>query len=310
VLTNYYTILYTFYRFGPEVFYPGLFVKIGEPWPPKPPTYQIVSSLFHSTHFKEMMSICDGKDVYLKGNPKKWRKLDYKPYDETHCSYYMYPGQSPKPITSDKDDKLGPVLWFSTRGDDADKYGPCQFEFKFKSVVEAYQKSRGRSRTICYRAAGTLVYQGEVSKVVLMCCKEDEEHNSFPLITGSNTKYFTLPVEPHKDSSHIEMNFQIMINNYNTTSRHEHVILAVYLPEYRKLRLTNEDGLLRLTTHNEYCIKGKTETEIQCIKKEDKVPITIDKLRIILEWIRPSIERDTLDNHYSLIDQSIEEMNT
>ena len=255
-----------------------------------------------------MMSICEGKNAYLKGSPKKWRKLDNKPYDETHCSYYMYPSQSPKPITSDKDDKLGPVLWFSTMEDDADKYGPCQFEFKFESVIEAYQKSRGRSRNICYRAAGTLVYQGEISHVVLMCCKEDEEHKSFPLITDSNTKYFKPPVELDKDSSHTELNFQVMINSYNTASRHEHLILAVYLPEYRKLRFSNKDGSLRLTAHNKYCIKGKTED--RCIHKGDKIPMTIDTLRTIIDWIRPSIERDALDVHYKLIDQSCEDMST
>lgn len=257
-----------------------------------------------------MMTICEGENVYLKGNPKKWRKLDEKPYDDTHCSYLMYPGQSPRPFTSDKDDKLGPVLWFSTMDDDSDKYGPCQFEFKVKSILDAFQKARGRSRTICFRAAGTLVYLGEISHVVLMCCKEDEKHKSFPLITGGNTKYFTPPAEPDKDSSNTELNFKVMINNYNTTNRHEHLILAVYLPEYRKLRLSNKDGSLRLTAHNEYCIKGKTQAERDCLFRREQMPLTIDKLRAIVEWIRPSIETETLDSHYSLIDQSSEEMNT
>ena len=40
------------------------------------------------------------------------------------------------------------------------------------------------------------------------------------------------------------------------------------------------------------------------------MPITIDKLREIIEWITSSIERDAIDSHYRKIDQSFEDMNT
>lgn len=268
-----------------------MFVKIKETWPTNRTVTSAVSSLFHGTHFDQMINICTEKHAFLKGNKKRWRLIGQKDYThQGYCSYIVHPGKLPTLFLEGSNDMLGPVVWFSTRETETDVYGPCQFEFNFKSVLEAYHRSRGRAHKLCFRAAGSLVYKGEISHIVLLCCKEDKEHESFPLITGGNTKYFISPtgLDITSSSKLIEGEFQVMTNEYH--SRHEHVVFAVYLPEPRKLCLSNKDGLLRLTLHDEYCVKSKDK---ECKYAKNKTDITVDQLKTHVAWITLPSMRET-----------------
>jgi len=89
---------------------------------------------------------------------------------------------------------FGPFVWFGVDRNGTDNYGPCQFEFDFKGVLNAYQETRGRSNALCYRAGGTLVYIREVCHIVIICCKGDIEFESYPLIDVANTMYFKPPI--------------------------------------------------------------------------------------------------------------------
>ena len=268
-----------------------MFVKIKEDWPTLRSITSTVHSVFHGTHFDKMTSICTEDYAFLKPHKKKWRVLDRKDYNKEYCSYTISPGQSPEPFTSKGDHVFGPVVWFSTRQHETDNYGPCQFEFNFNSVLEAYQRNRGRTHKICYRTAGTLVYDKEVSHVVLICCMEDKEHEELPLITGGNTTYFTPPVELDRVNGSPKLNrvdFQVTTNEY--CIRHEHVAFAIYQPRYQKLCISINDGLLRLTPH-QYCIPSK---KIKC-KFACKQTLTVDKLYTYAAWLTSEAKSVTLN---------------
>ena len=169
-------------------------------------------------------------------------------------------------------------MWFSTRQHETEVYGPCQFEFNFNRVLEAYQRNRGRKHKICYRAAGTLVYEKEVSHIVLICCMDDEEHETLPLITKGKTIYFTPPVKLDSTNSNPDAGARVRTNEY--CNRHEHVFFAIYQPKYQKLCMSIEDGILRLTPHN-YCIPSKKKA----CKFAHKQTLTINKLYTYASWL-------------------------
>jgi len=268
-----------------------MFVKIKEEWPTMRTITSTVHSVFHGTHFDKMVNICTEEYGFLKPHKKKWRVLDHRKYNREYCSYTIYPGQSAEPFTSKGDNIFGPVIWFSTREYETDSYGPCQFEFNLNSVLEAYQRSRGRNRTICYRAAGTLVYEKEVSHIVLICCMEDKEHEALPLITGDNTIYFKPSVKLNRTNSSQELHeaeFYVTTNEY--CIRHEHVVFAIYQPRYQKLCLSIKDSLLRLTPHK-YCVPSKKKI---CKFKHTQT-LTVDKLYTYAAWLTSEAKSLTLN---------------
>ena len=96
---------------------------------------------------------------------------------------------------------FGPFLWFGTSREEVDGYGPYCFEFQFKTALRKYLQSRGRDKILCYRAGGTLVYKQEVTHVVIICCEDDKEYQSYPFIDATSTKYFKPPFQFAKDST-------------------------------------------------------------------------------------------------------------
>ena len=111
-------------------------------------------------------------------------------YSEQYCTYLVEPNNLPVPMKSN-DVTFGPFAWFSIEKTETDMYGKCCFELNFKSVLEAYQKCR--KGIICYRVGGTLMYKREVTHVVIICCKEDKEYQSYPLILANSSKYVLYP---------------------------------------------------------------------------------------------------------------------
>lgn len=113
------------------------------------PNAKKISSLIHSTHYEEMISICQGNMAVFKGNPKQW------------CSYppsILGNPDDPKkgiPISQyDSECLPGPLLWFdATKPNECEEsiYGPFVFEFNFSAVIEAYQVCRMiNSEQVCY----------------------------------------------------------------------------------------------------------------------------------------------------------------
>ena len=184
---------------------------------------------------------------------------------------------------------FGPFLWFGTSREEVDGYGPYCFEFQFKTALRKYLQSRGRDKTLCYRAGGTLVYKQEVTHVVIICCEDDNEYQSYPLIDATSTKYFKPPFQFARDSTEPPVHKKQRIastqspyyhvTKYGTLSyrtlpskkltipamalrsmdgkRNENVALAFYLPHGTTLQLTNQDGMLDEASHGNWCIKSK-----------------------------------------------------
>ena len=264
------------------------------------------SVVFHGTHLEEVLDICQGNHAIFKGYLKEWRWLDYNVYNEEYCSYLVHPGQQPVPIAPNSNIPFGPFAWFGTRQDETDKYGPCQFEFTFASVLKAYEICRNNSQhTICYRAAGTLVYKQEVCHIVMICCLEDKECQSFPLITTNNTRYFKPPQSFCNVGSSGDVEFRKTINEYQR--RHEHLTFALYLPNNRNLFLSYRDGKIRLTPHNTYCIASRSS---ECLVKEDELPMSIDKFKILAKWLSRDEQNEEEEEpvaEYNPLDQSLED---
>jgi len=263
-----------------------------------------VSSVFHGTHFDKLKEICTGDYAILKGNSKQWRFLDYKDFREGYCSYYVEQDQLPQPMTEILSKfNFGPVVWFSTNKGESDLYGPCQFELSINSALQAYQRTRGKKHKICYRAAGTLVYKGEVNHVVLICCEEDDNLKSFPLITDNNTKYFKPPFESCNDfQDHpTEKIFQVKINDYHKKlkyiqkrvdyERHEHISIAMYLPQSRKLLFDKKNAKLTSTSHKRYCIQSRKK---EC--RFEKTIVSINQLIQLAPWIAPQATAQPISN--------------
>lgn len=291
---------------SPEFFYPNKFIKIKEAVQQTPANTSVSSVVFHGTHLKEVLHICQGSHAIFKGYLKQWRLLDYEDYNEEYCSYLVQPGQQPVPIDPDNDIPFGPFAWFGTKRDETDKYGPCQFEFTFASILKAYETCRhNKQHTICYRAAGTLVYKHEVCHIVMICCLEDEECQGYPLITTNNTRYFKPPKSPSDpgSSSADVVEFQTTINEYQR--RHEHLSFALYLPNNRNLYLSYRDGKIRLTPHNTYCIASRSS---KCVVKEIQLPMSIDKLKTLARWLSHEEQPEEGEPvvEYSGLDQSLE----
>jgi len=186
----------------PEFFYPKKFVKVNSTHSQTVQT-QGVTSVYHGTHLDEMRQICHQPGVAkFTDRCKQWRLPPQ--HDPDYCSYRIEPGRVPT-LMSPKDNAMfGPFVWFGTDRNGAEKYGPCQFEFDFKGLLKAYQETRGRSNTLCYRAGGTLVYTREVCHIVIICCNEDTDFVTYPLIDTANTMYFKPPIivaSPLSDST-------------------------------------------------------------------------------------------------------------
>ena len=285
---------------NPEFFYPNVFVKIKEAVPETPTITNESSVVFHGTHLREVLDICQGENAIFKGCMKQWRLLDHVTYHEKYCSYLVKTWQRPVPMEPHNRPPFGPFVWFGTKRDETDKYGPCQFEFNFTSVLRAYATCRNSEQhRICYRAAGTLVYKQEVCHIVMICCTEDAECQTYPLITANNTCYFKPPNSlSNTGLLPVDLQFQTKINDYQR--RHEHFTFALYLPNNRQLQLSYRDGKIKLTPHNTYCIASRSR---ECRVREDELPITIDKLKVMTRWI--SNERQENVVEYNPLDQSL-----
>ena len=239
-----------------EYFYPKIFVELNGA---KPGSAFVVPTLFHSTHYKEMSEICNGKQAVFKGNKKQWST------DNPHKASQLvdHTDNSKRQMynsNSSKDDCLpGNLVWFGTSRGKGGIFGPCQFEFNYRRVLQAYQVSRGVDHMICYRVGGTLVYQNEICHVVIVCCANDDCYKTFPVIEEdkSITKFYML-----SSNSNLP---RIQINEYpgSDRGRDEHVVLVFYLPDDNiSLEVANEVGYSELTwvPHNR-CVKSKSSCE-------------------------------------------------
>ena len=246
-----------------ELFYPKVFIEMQGNLPGSP---IIVPTLFHATHYEEMTRICDGEQAVFKGNKKQWRQTD-NPDKASYLVDHTCNGWE-KIYPSDDKWLPGNLVWFGTARDEGKVYGPCQFEFNYKRVLQAYQASRGDVHMICYRVGGTLVYQKEISHVVIVCCSSDDCYKTFPLIEEDKitTRFFTI-----SSNSNLP---RISINEYLDSYRHEHVIFAFYLPDGNGcLRLANEVGYSELKQiPHDYCVKSKGGCEYfvdpSCVDEE------------------------------------------
>ena len=255
--------MYTQREKVPELFYSSVFVEIQGKISESP---IIVPTLFHATHYEEMTRICDGEQAVFKGNKKQWRQTD----NPDKASYLVNHTCNGWEKICPTDDKWlpGNLVWFGTARDEGKVYGPCQFEFNYKRVLQAYQASRGDDHMICYRIGGTLVYQKEVSHVVIVCCSSDECYKTFPLIEEdkTTTRFFT--ISSNSNLPRISINkYPLYDSHHKWARRHEHVILAFYLPDDNaRLKLANEIGYseLKCVTHD-YCVKSKNRKgELGC----------------------------------------------
>ena len=238
-----------------EYFYPKIFVELKGA---KTGSAVVVPTLFHSTHYEEMIKICVGKQALFKGNKKEWstKHPDKASYLVDHNN------NSKKQLRSSDDDCLpGNLVWFGTARGKGGIFGPCLFEFNYKRVLQAYQVSRGVDHKICYRVGGTMVYQKEISHAVIVCCTTDDCYKSFPLIEEDRTtkKFFT----PSSDSSLP----RIRISEYpcSDRDRDEHVVLVFYLPSDNAcLKLANEVRYSELTrVPHSRCVKSKGSCEFK-----------------------------------------------
>jgi len=227
--------------------------------------------------------ICCGGLAIFEGSPKKWRSS----FTQTTASYLIDPMNSaPKCIIQPTDTSClpGHLLWFGTQPEAKSIYGPCVFELDFSAVLEAYTKCRGiSSEQVCYRAANTLVYQREVSHVVLVCSNKDDGYYSFPLIQGNNTKYFIPPGRQNPPSMTIK-NYasQCDLSGHDCT-RHEHVIMALHLPPETQLVLPKQQVSLSIIEHG-YCIKS-----IKSKKSHGDCSYAVDRKTMetaITEWMQ------------------------
>ena len=232
-----------------EYFYPKIFVELKGA---KTGSAVVVPTLFHSTHYEEMIKICVEKQAVFKGNKKEWstQHPDKASYLVDHID------NSKKQLRNSDDDCLpGNLVWFGTARGKGGIFGPCLFEFNYKRVLQAYQVSRGVDHKICYRVGGTMVYQKEISHTVIVCCTTDDCYKSFPLIEEDRTtkKFFT----PSSDSSLP----RIRISEYpcSDRDRDEHVVLVFYLPSDNAcLKLANEVRYSELTrVPHSRCVKSK-----------------------------------------------------
>ncbi|XP_065895357.1 uncharacterized protein [Dysidea avara] len=204
-----------------------------------------VTTIYHGTHLIEKDAICGGtigqpSTYTFKGKEKKWRILGgEKFYSPLCCSYLAEPNEYPKAMTPDNclDEVFGPFAWFGTEKADTD------------------------------RAGGTLVYRQEVTHVVIICCEEDQQYHSYPIIQINSSKYFEPPW-----MSASEMTECPEVSSLATTSTSKYVLLnerceytafALYLPGDTKLQLSSAAGKISKNTHTGYCVKSKGECCMQ-----------------------------------------------
>lgn len=276
-----------FYCRHPEFFYPSKFVTVKSAKTHNNLDISVVSTVCHGTHLNEVKEICIAPNIAsFVGKEKKWRpgteySKDEQTFDRQYCSYVVEGlGNEPKPMTKHEQWAFGPFLWFGTNTGEADIYGDYCFEFQLKSVLREYQQSRGSKNPICYRVGGTLLYKEEITHAVIICCEDDQDCKSYPLIEAANTKYFNPPkverIEPpmckkrkldqkcfsteesKQSSKEIFIPAMASRNTDLEKNRHEHVALAFYMPHGTTLQLTNEDGKLCdiVRDHYKYCVKS------------------------------------------------------
>jgi len=270
-----------------ELFYHNVFVEIQGISESQTHT---IPTLYHSTHYSEMIRICQREKAIFKGNPKQWRS-----YSLNGASSIIDAADGTRKMISHNDTEClpGPLLWFATTqpGKYDNVYGPLVFGFQFTTVLDAYQKCRGiNSEQLCYRAAGTLVYQREVSHVVLVCATSDDCYQTFPLIQGNNTKYFT---PPSCQETGLQTPASMTINKYPKRlnenimdcTRHHHVSIAFYLPNRTQLILPNKPHIseLQILPHS-YCMKnrlngGKCYNPVDNKTMEEVITIKWDQCR-------------------------------
>ena len=223
-----------------------------------------------------MTSICQGKEAAFKGNPKQWRSsLEHFP--SPNASYHIGPGSTTKTRIPSGDNEClpGSLLWFGTERKGGSVYGPCEFEFKFTAVLKAYQLCRGiNAEQVCYQAAGTLVYQQEISHVVLVCSTSDNCYKPFPLIQENNTKYFKPPNDKEigkQKLMSITTNIYPQHENDKDCTRHDHVIIAFHVPDNIQLVLPNQPYIseLQIIPHY-YCMKNKLDGGTCCSQMDKK----------------------------------------
>jgi len=268
-----------------ELFYRNAFVEIQGVSESQPHT---IPKLYHSTHYEEMIRICQWEKAMFKGNPKQWRS-----YSSNGASFVIdVPDAIRKWIPQNDTTYLpGHLLWFATTRpgkNENDIYGPFAFGYQFPSVLDAYQKCRGiNSEQLCYRAAGTLVYQREVSHVVLVCSTRDDIYQTFPLIQGNNTKYFT---PPSVQKIGLQTPASMTISKYpkrldkdiRDCTRHDHVTIGFCLPHMTHLVLPKQSHVseLQILPHY-YCMKsrlndGKCRFAVDDMTMEEAVAIKWD----------------------------------
>ena len=279
-----------FHYRSPEFFYPKKFVTIksAETRLDTSTIYSAVSTIYHGTHLDEVKGICVASHTAtFVGREKRWRpgvvyNEDEQTYGSQFCSYIIENiDDHPEPMTKDNQRSFGPFLWFGMSKEEVDDYGPYCFEFNFETVLRKYLQSRGKDKTLCYRAGGTLVYKQEVTHIVIICCEDDNEYQSYPLIDATSTKYFKPSIRSKLDSTeppvHKKQKMEQGSSSEDTSTqspsipatalrstnlmamgdRHEHVALAFYLPHDTKFQLTNQEGKLNRANHNNRCLKSK-----------------------------------------------------
>ena len=192
--------LFKFCCRNPEFFYPRKFVTVKSAAAHL--DISVISTICHGTHLNGVKGICASKNTAtFVGNNKKWHpgivfNKEEKTYSLPYCSYVVENlGEEPKPMRKDTQWSFGPFLWFGTSREEVDDYGPYCFEFQLKNVLQKYQKSRGKEKSLCYRAGGTLMYKHKVTHIVIICCEDDKEYQSYPLIEATSTKYFKPPIK-------------------------------------------------------------------------------------------------------------------
>ena len=192
--------LFKFYCRSPEFFYPRKFITVKSAAAHLDTS--VVSTICHGTHLNEVEEICASPNTAtFVGNNKKWRpgivySKEEDTYNSPYCSHIVENiAEEPKPMRKDTQWSFGPFVWFGTSRKEVDDYGPYCFEFQLKNVLQNYHKSRGKEKSLCYRAGGTLVYKQEVTHIVIICCEDDKEYQSYPLIEATSTKYFKPPIK-------------------------------------------------------------------------------------------------------------------
>lgn len=164
-----------------------------------------ISHVVHNTHAEQKRGICatQGRACFIakpKGKSKSCGKLcrmNYKD-NEWNEEALVNPGTRPLP---------GNYVWFSMKPtlpkdegfkeahypvsyvNNATFYGPWDFTFEYKMLIEAYSKKIPDDAHVILKNGGTLVYQREVCYVVIITHSKDQAHDNetYPTIKKGET---------------------------------------------------------------------------------------------------------------------------